>query len=258
MRLKIVLESDRVSRVPIDHHDLMRGVIYRWLSASDADFARKTHDDGYGDGVRNVKLFTFSQLRVPRSLRRLEPSRDTLAISPGQIEWWISSPIDDFLRHEVQGLLSGGQSLQVGSEASLRVAGVEAFSTPTFAPSMRFSCLTPIVASIPDPDGRPTARYLTHEQPEAFSEAIRRNLLRKHQLVHGALPEDLSLTLTFAPEYLAERRPTKLRRIRDISVRGVEAPFTMEGSPALMQTGWECGLGEKNGCGFGMIELNKR
>ena len=85
MRLRIVLESDRVMRVPIDHHDLMRGVVYRWLSASDAEFARSVHDEGFGDGSRKLKLFTFSLLRAPRSLRRLEPSRDTLAISPGHI-----------------------------------------------------------------------------------------------------------------------------------------------------------------------------
>jgi CRISPR-associated endoribonuclease Cas6 len=257
MRLRIYLETEKMVRVPIDHHNQMRGVIYRLLGVSDATFAQHIHDEGYGEGERKLKYFTFSLLRVPRSLRRLEPRTDTLAIAPGRVEWWISSPMEDFLHHEVQGLLASGQMLQVGT-ASFRVTGVEAHPTPTFANSARFVCLTPIIASLPDPDGRSTARYLTHEQPEAFSEAVRHNLLRKHEFLHGTPPEDTSLTLTFDPDYIAAHRTTKLRKIREICVRGVEAPFTLEGSPALIQTAWECGLGEKTGCGFGMIDISTK
>lgn len=257
MRIRILLECSRMQRVPIDHHDLLRGAIYRWLEISDAEFARQTHDEGYGDGARKLKLFTYSLLRVPRSQRRLEAARDTLAIAPGRIEWWITSPKDDFLRHEIQGLIASRQALYVG-DAAFRVVSVEAHPTPTFASPTSFICLTPIVASVPDPEGGSTARFLTHEQPLEFSEAVRKNLLRKHALVNGQIPKDDSLSLTFADSYISAHRPTKLRKIRGISIRGIEAPFTLTGSPELMQTAWECGLGEKNGCGFGMVEISNR
>jgi CRISPR/Cas system endoribonuclease Cas6 (RAMP superfamily) len=32
---------------------------------------------------------------------------------------------------------------------------------------------------------------------------------------------------------------------------------TLTGSADLMQVGWECGLGEKNSAGFGMVDLQK-
>jgi CRISPR-associated endoribonuclease Cas6 len=229
MRLRVTLAVERSVRIPIDHHDLLRGVVYHWLSASDEEFAQKTHDEGYVGGTRNVKLFTFSLLRIPRHLRRLDPSSGIMTISPGSVEWWISSPIEDFLKHEVQGLLTQGQGVRIG-DALFRIAAVEAAPSPVFSPETRFT----------------------------FSEAVRRNLIRKYELLHGKPPTDDTLTLEFAQDYVTERRPTKLRTIRGIQIRGVEAPLTLRGSTELMQIAWECGLGEKNGCGFGMIEVSQR
>ena len=181
---------------------------------------------------------------------------DHLQIAPGQVEWFLSSPREDFLLHSATGLLTAGSTVQVGS-LRLVIREVCALPQPPFTPTAAFSCLTPIVASLPLPDRR--TYYIRPCEGEAFSQAVRNNLLHKYRLLHsGELPTDDRLTLTFDPTYL-DRDPhvgTKKITFKDIHIIGAFAPFTLTGSPELMQTAWECGLGEKNSSGFGMINLN--
>src|SRR5205807_1817714 len=122
---------------------------------------------------------------------------------------------------------------------------------------MRFTCLTPIVAAVPREDG--STQYLTPADGARLSEAVRRNLLRKHELLYGGPPEDDRLELAFDSDYLARdtHGGTKLVTFKGIQVRGAFAPFTLTGSEALMRVAWDCGLGEKNSAGFGMVEVVK-
>lgn len=46
-----------------------------------------------------------------------------------------------------------------------------------------------------------------------------------------------------------------LTDIRGIKVRGWLAPFTVEGSPELIELGYEAGFGSRNSMGFGMAEV---
>ena len=265
MRLRILLDNERFSRVPINHHDLLAGVMYRLLGAGDADYARFLHDEGYAlggaeagnetDSPRRFKLFHFSTLRVPRNLREIDGA--FLEIRPGRLSWYVASPITDFLQYGVSGLLTAGSEIHVG-RTSFRLAGVEALPDPRFTgESVAFTCLTPVVAAVPSPDGRPTPYYLRPADADAFSEAVRKNLLRKYSLIHGKAPGDDRLRLDFDPEYVARARHggTKKVTIHNTEIIGVQAPLTLAGSPELIQTAWDCGLGEKNSMGFGMLEI---
>ena len=259
MRLRVTLDAPRPVTVPIDHYHLMRGVAYRLLGLGNPDLARFLHDDGYAatgyptpklDG-RRYKLFTFSLLRVAPHRRRL--AGGNLHITPGPVEWLIGSPREDFLRAHLDGLLGGTDFTLGGNRLYLRE--IEALPAPAFTSAIRFSCLTPIVASVPSPD-RDTPYYLRPRDSDAFSAAVRQNLLHKYAALHAAPPPaGDALTLTFDPAYLS-RHPhggTKKATLGPIEVVGVQSPLTLTGSPALIETAYECGLGQLNASGFGMI-----
>jgi CRISPR-associated endoribonuclease Cas6 len=253
MRLSVRLQLDRPAHLPIDHQDLLAGLVYRLLAVSDTEFARFLHDEGYvleEGGSRRYKLFVFSTLRAPKGRRRVEGG--LLRISPGEVTWLLSSPRGDFLTHSATGLFAVGQTVQVG-HVPLTIAGIECLPEPVFRPEMGFTCLTPIVASIPRDDA--TTQYLTPADGPAFSEAVRRNLLRKHELIHGGPPAGDSLSLSFDQSYLARSPGTKLVCFKGIQVKGAFAPFTLRGSEELMRVGYFAGLGEKNSGGFGCIEV---
>lgn len=249
----IRLQLNRAAYLPLDHQDLLAGLVYRLLAKSDEEYARFLHNEGYGlpdAGSRRYKLFVFSGLRAPKSRRRVEGR--LLRLAPGEVTWLLGSPMSDFLTHSATGLFAAGQAVHVG-EVALTVTSLECLPQPDFRHRTRFTCLSPIVAAVPREEGG--TRYLTPADGAAFSEAVRRNLVRKFTLAQGEPPPDASLVLEFDAEYLARSSGTKLVTFKGVEIKGAFAPFTLRGSTELMRAGWECGLGEKNSGGFGMVEI---
>jgi len=249
MRLRVCLDNPVGTRLPINYQEWLTAAVYGLLAASDEGFARFLHDDGYQDeDGRRFKLFTFSWLRGTR--RTVDG--DTLRFAPGPLEWLIASPVEPFLTNLATGLLAAG-ALRVGP-AALPITQIETLPAPTLSETTAFTCLSPIVAALPLPDGR--TRYLRPNDGDAFSEAVRRNLLRKHRLLHGNLPADDLFALTFNPAYVARTGGgTKMITFKGIHLVGAFCPFTVSGSVDLMRVGYETGFGEKNAAGFGMVEI---
>src|SRR5438105_9789616 len=115
MRLLIRFQLERAASAPLDHQEQLAGLVYRLLGESDGEYARFLHDEGYrlAEGEsRRYKLFVFSTLRVPKGRRLVEGS--LLRITPGEVQWLLASPRDDFLTHSATGLFAVGQTVQVG------------------------------------------------------------------------------------------------------------------------------------------------
>jgi CRISPR-associated endoribonuclease Cas6 len=120
---------------------------------------------------------------------------------------------------------------------------------------MRFRALSPVTESVGE--GQKHPRFLSPE--DDWSEVVRRNLLRKYRALYGDEPADARLRFTWDAAYLADaarrgRRTSVLTDIHGIKVRGWLAPFEVEGSARLIETGYEAGFGSRNSMGFGMVE----
>ena len=251
MRIRIALHLERAVAIPINHQHFLTAVVYHFLESADADYARFLHGEGYapdeGDH-RRFKLFCFSPLRSSR--RRI--TNDVLWLGPGEAEWLVSSPLERFLTEFATGLLSQSV-LRVGA-TSFSIRSVETRPAPDLEETTRFKCLSPIVAAVSESDGdKRWTRYLRPKDPD-FSNRVRQNLLAKHAALHGRAPDDDRFTLAFEHEYLNTHRGTKLIDYKGTQIVGAFCPFTLSGSRELMQIALDCGLGEKNAGGFGMIE----
>ena len=112
------------------------------------------------------------------------------------------------------------------------------------------------MSTVRERNGERVMHYCLPEDP-AFSELVRQNLIRKHKVIRGRLPSDDAFTLEFDKNYIARKqgRVTRLIDFKGIKVRGVLCPFRVSGSRALIQIGYECGFGDKNSAGFGMVEV---
>jgi len=220
------------------------------VSKGDSEYGRFVHDEGYVLGGKAFKPFTHSWLRIPARNRRIDGYR--LLIAPGQVGWIVSSPLDDFLQPFASGLLQTG-CLRIASE-TLAIEEISAVSTPPIESPMRLTCLSPIVATLRRADG--TTQFLRPaDDPDAFSEAIRKNLIAKHTALHGAPPADTSFSITFDPEYLAAHNGgTKKATNKGIDIVGILAPCTAAGSLELLRLGYEAGYGTRGAQGFGCVE----
>src|SRR5579884_3928690 len=227
MRLKVTLNNPCETSLPVNYQAYLTAVVYGLLGSSDAEYARFLHDEGYrqGSSPKRFKFFTFSWLQGRRRV-----AGPIIVFAPGRISWLVSSPVEHFLTNFATGLLAAS-SLQVGPVA-FTVEEVQALPTPALGESGRFTCLSPVVASVPLEHGR--TRYVRPIEGAEFSQVIRNNLLEKHRLLHGEPPADDRFEMVFDPAYLA-RDPNcgeKLITFKETQIRGAFAPFTITGSPA--------------------------
>lgn len=250
MRIKILADVGKSLTLPINYNHQLAGVIYRFLAQSNPEYASFLHNKGYLAAQKRFKLFTFSQLMAGH--RRITGINIHFS-SP--LIWYISSPIERFLTHFADTLLSESR-LSIGQH-QLPIRDVSVPQTPHFQPEMSFRCLSPIVMStVRERYGKQTMHYCLPNDSE-FSELIRHNLIRKYEAIHGYAPHDDALIFAFDDAYIRRRqgRVTRLVDYKGIKIRGVLCPFHVSGSTALIQTGYECGFGDKNSAGFGMVEM---
>jgi CRISPR-associated endoribonuclease Cas6 len=252
MRVKLrFMASKRNATLPLSYNHAVAGLIYRTIGTASEEFATMLHDEGYEADRRRFKLFTFSRLFT----RRSRVVGDHLMLESPEVSLQVSSPVGDFIKHFVSGLLQSEQFHIAGAEFTL--AEAETIAPPEYSERMSFRALSPITESVRDEQNR--VRYLGLE--DDWSEIIGRNLARKHIALHGREPLDNRLHWEWDEVYIAEaikrnRRPSVLIEVSEgIKVRGWLVPFTVEGSKELIELGYEVGFGKSNAMGFGIAEV---
>lgn len=248
MRIRVILEAGKGIKIPLNYNYYLASIIYSFLEISDPEYAQFLHSDGYLYGDKHFKLFTFSQLLARHDIEgQYIKFRST-------INWFVSSPQETFLANFASSLLEKREILIYNNR--LLVKDVEIPQTPFFEEEMKFRCLSPITISTKrERNGKLVTHYCLPDEPE-FSELVRQNLIRKYELIYKQKPTNDSFSMTFDEEYVKKRgRITKLIRYKDIDIRGVLCPFIATGSPELMFVGYECGFGDKNSSGFGMVDV---
>ena len=284
MRIELILENPRPdagAAVPLAYNHTLASCIYQTLAASSADYSEELHDRGVPFQGKHFKLFTFSQLLADR--RRVVGDR-LILFSP-IVRWLVSSPVDEFIIHFANGILERGV-VRV-RDTQFPVREIRTLPPPTFTSNMRFTCLSPITVSTHiDVPGLHPLQYCRLE--DGFYEKVAENLRRKHALLTAFSPcpaergegegegpssnpisqqsttasparTNHQLMMTFDPDYVARKqgRIHKLIRYKDTDIFGYLAPFKVEGSPELIRIGYECGFGDGNSKGFGMVELDR-
>lgn len=251
MRIQILADVGDGLTIPINYNHWLSSTIYHFLARSDGEYAHFLHNDGYIVEKKHFKLFTFSQLMA----RQRRVQGQTIHFG-STLVWYVSSPIERFLTHFADTLLTEGR-LFIGPHR-LQIQDVRVPRVPRFQSEMRFRCLSPIVMSASRRrEGQPYCHYCTPEDAE-LPELIRKNLLRKHEAICGNQPpHDDRLSFRFDADYLRRKqgRVTRLVDYKGIKIRGTLCPFSVIGSPALIRVGYECGFGDKNSAGFGMVEI---
>lgn len=250
MRIKINCDVGQGVTLPINYNHILTGLIYHFLKQSDPEYAHFLHEKGYELESRHFKLFTFSQLMANRRDIRGNQIRFR---SP--LTWYVSSPQQTFLENFAASLMQTG-ILQIASQ-QLRVQDVEAPRTPRFDRQMTFCCLSAITISTKRKrDGKLVTHYCLPDDLQ-FSELVRQNLIRKYEVIYGHPPKERSFAMAFDQAYMAKRkgRVTRLVDFKGVKIRGVVCPFQVIGAPELIRVGYECGFGDKNSAGFGMVAV---
>jgi CRISPR-associated endoribonuclease Cas6 len=265
MRIELTLSPEKNCAVPINYYYAISAAIYRILSFSSHEYATWLHDKGYMDSSgKPRKLFNFSSLKISPKAKL---QNDVLIIpETSQVTLFISSPLlEDFIQNFVQGVFLD-QKIAIGNDKTVgrfHVSKVFVQPKPEFKESMKYHLLSPLLLStMKEHNGKLSQYYLRPDDAEVEKTA-RQNILRKYEVIYKKEFLPTKFIFNLDKNYIQSKggsdRISKLITINKgkeaIRVKAFVAPFTLATDKELHELIYECGIGEKNSQGFGMVEV---
>ena len=263
MRLLLKLTSDNSKQVSINSNYALSSAIYKLLKFSSPEFATFLHETGYFANEKVYKLFTFAI-----NYESTELHNGCLNLKSPKAFLNISSPIvDGFVKNFVIGTFNL-QRIEIYSEyiqTKFRIDQAEFIPAPNFYDLMHFKLASPIVLSTNRMNGTAKEKYYFRYDDDIneLNRVFEKNLVNKYEAVHNKPYQGSGITLEWDNDYIQQAIKKKKRLSKKVSILkevnnpldiiGIFCPFTLKGDVELMKIGYECGFGENNSMGFGMV-----
>lgn len=265
VRLTFIIPGPQKNTLPLNYQYEFSSWIYRTIHNSNSEFGDWLHEQGYREGNKRFKLFTFSNLFIFPRWKRVE---DRIVILSGKAEMQVSFYLEQAVEHFIVGLFRN-QEFSVGDRAARAhfiVQTVETLPEPEFKEETEFRCLSPICLSQTVP-GKDHPQYLSPRSAD-YELYFFDNLLHKYIAAHNAL--GLNTTAGALKEQMGWRQPMRLKIMgeprsklvkikagtpQETFVKGFAYRFKLMAPPELLRFGYHAGFGEKNSMGFGCVEV---
>ena len=252
-KLSLQLQSEVMGKeMPINYQYPLQSAIYQILAKSDASFSTWLHKNGYQQDGKRFKLFTFSNLFIPKY--EIDKERERLIIKSDFVSFYISFLPEKSTQKFIQGLFQQ-QIIQIAdyiSGVQFMVREIQVMAPLDYHSNMAFRTISPVCISLRNE--RSHMDYLAPTDPR-YEQGILTGLLNRYNAING-VPFNgnpyCHLQLLNEPKSTLVR--IKAGTPNETRVRGYRFQFKIELPEELMQIAYESGLGEKGSMGFGMIE----
>jgi len=241
MILRIRLISERELVLPKSYNHLLQSFFYRNM---DRMLSRFLHDIGFVYGKRRFKLFTFS--KIIGKLITKNRKRGLVIFEP-EITLYFASPLMDIVSSAVKTFIRK-DDLFLGKN-KLYLESVEAL-TPQVDEEITVRCLSPITVYRTPLNGEARRFIYLNPWEEDFYELIRKNLIKKYELIHG---KNFNGALEIEPVKISEKYKKKVV-YKGTLIEAWEGYYKLKGNRDILRIALEAGLGSKNSMGFGMVE----
>lgn len=240
MRLKISLTSKNGNYlIPYNYNHILSAIIYRKIA--DLDLAAKLHFS------KDFKFFTFSQLNIPNRMR----GNGGIISKDGKFHFFISSPNDYLIQSMVEGYLKDPEVIFMNTKLS--VQKVELLKKPQFKKRMNMKTLSPLVARIKrEQKGKIKVRDLDPHDL-IFYAGIQKNLIRKYKSYYGDYDGDEYVQIIPEQSSVQRKRIRIKKDEQETFQKAYNMRFEIEADKRLLEFAYDCGLGERNSMGFGMV-----
>lgn len=254
MRFKLCLKPEKIAfgnRLPINYPYLLSSWIYMTIGRANETYAGWLHDNGFKDGNKIFKFFTFSNLYTPK----LKLEGDRLCLLSDTVSFYLSFLPERSTEEFIKGLFKS-QRFTLGdrhSKVQFEVQQIELMPPPDFSEMPVFKTISPVVVSTRGENGKPY--YLSPKNPE-YSACLLKNLKEKYQAYYNYEFLDSE---NFVFELLTEPNSRlitiKAGEPQESKIRGYKYSFRLQADKELMNLAYASGFGEKGSMGFGMIEV---
>ncbi|MGQ4833605.1 MAG: CRISPR-associated endoribonuclease Cas6 [Candidatus Asgardarchaeia archaeon] len=194
------------------------------------------------------EYFTYSWLFFPHKWTVKNPNGIKL-VPNTRLSLYISSPDSGFIQ-KLYKILQKTSRVTIGGLA-LNIHSVLVIDDPKFKEEMRFKTLSPILVTTQIKTEGRTKIWDLAPKDDKFFEQLGENLVSKYTAFYGSPPESNYIRVT-------KIYWTKSKRIRVKNMFHIShlMSFTIVGHPDILKFAYECGFGEKNHFGFGMVSLD--
>lgn len=270
MRFKLTIEnSPRNNNIlPLNYQYELSAWIYKILNHGNEEFAEWLHQKGYTNDYKNFKLFTFSNLLIPK----YQIKGDRMKIESRINELIVSFYPIESLEYFITGLFNN-QQFTIGdkkSKAAFTVNYVEKLPEPEFQNTMEFKALSPILISYKNTENQKYAEY-KHPEDNNYGELLMKNLAEKHNAFYASEAnsfgdpnsekvkslEACNLDYEFHTQSKPKSRLITIKSgtKQESKLRGYLYRFRLKAPKELLRLGYYAGFGEKNSLGFGCGEI---
>ena len=261
MRFSLTLNGQQGALIPINYQYPLSAVIYRILEAADSNYARFLHDTGYRqqEGQKSFKLFTFSDIRVPFSIKgdRLQLKAPEAAVT---VSFHLPRAAENFIR----GLFMN-QQIEIAdkrSRAFFNISQVEALPSGLSGEEVQELLLQPLSPVIcGKKNERSNYDFLPPEHPEFISQLMY-NWKEKYRTIYGDAEtgfEDADMEVVFYANPPRSRLLTiKANSDQETKIRGfVNFRLKVRGKREALELLINSGAGLYNAQGMGCLGLAK-
>lgn len=265
MRFNITLTPTGKHRMlPIDYQYFAGAWIYRVIADADREFATFLHAEGYRDGNKSFKLFSYSPLALGEY--KLWKEKVLFELLTDRVSLKVGFHLNEAAEKFIFGLF-GHQQFYLGDRFNgidFSVTQIERLprgDTPAVNPTadhrpvtLQYRAASPVVFSARNETG-PYARYLSPDE-EGYGERVEQHLFQKYSTVPGATPLPAGTQVGFSYRGTSRSKlvTVKAATPQQSKVRGFLYDFTLTAPAELHQLVLNAGLGEKNAAGFGWVE----
>lgn len=171
----------------------------------------------------------------------------------GKISFFISSPNDHLIKSLVEGYLEVPQVNFMGQK--LLVDQVELLKKPEIKTRMQMRTLSPLVARIQKEVEGKLKTWDLNPNDLKFYENLQNNLLNKYIKFYGDYDGDTYVKIVPQLDSIKRKRITVPKKGYETHHRCFLMKFEIDADKRLVEFAYDCGLGEKNSMGFGMVDV---
>ncbi len=244
MRIELSFQTENHvdARIPYNYNHQLSSALYSKIV--DKEYQHNLHNS------QDFKFFNFSQIFI----QKLQRTDNYLIAKKGNIKLYICSPNDYFLTNMINGFLNEPY-LRLNNQY-FEVSHIQEIQIENMTTDENIKTISPVITRTKrEVDGK--LKIWDLSPGDHFFKNLENNLIKKYEQFHK---KQIDKEISFS----SEMRSVKQKRIeikKDNNIlyqRGYMMDLNMNGDLDLIKFAYDCGIGEGNSMGFGMITRNNK
>lgn len=242
IQLSFKTENNIDARIPFNYNHQLSSAFYSKIV--DKEYQYTLHKS------QSFKFFNFSQIRI----KKPKITKEYLIAKNGKIKIYVSSPDNYFLTNMINGFLNEPY-LRLNNQL-FEVAHIKELEPFKISDVEEVKCISPVISRTKK-EINEKLKIWDLSPGDHFFNNLDNNLIKKYEQFYDINHTDKEIKFSSQMRSVKQKRIEVIKNNNKIYQRGYMMDLIMEGDLDLIKFAYDCGIGEGNSMGFGMITQNK-